>query len=109
MFFLYQISKLCCGVCGRVSFSSIYFVYSYAGVLGIKVKIMLPHDPTGKSGPKKPLPDNVSTATPHTESHSPDTHVATHTTVCLPHNTLSMFMASRYLANMVANYSCITV
>ena len=30
------------------------------GVLGIKVKIMLPHDPTGKSGPKKPLPDHVS-------------------------------------------------
>lgn len=29
------------------------------GVLGIKVKIMLPHDPTGKSGPKKPLPDQV--------------------------------------------------
>lgn len=22
---------------------------------------MLPHDPTGKSGPKKPLPDQVST------------------------------------------------
>ena len=31
-----------------------------SGVLGIKVKIMLPHDPTGKSGPKKPLPDQVS-------------------------------------------------
>lgn len=30
-----------------------------SGVLGIKVKIMLPHDPTGKSGPKKPLPDQV--------------------------------------------------
>merc|ERR1712222_63315 len=29
------------------------------GVLGIKVKIMLPFDPTGKTGPKKPLPDNV--------------------------------------------------
>merc|ERR1712157_515983 len=27
------------------------------GVLGIKVKIMLPFDPTGKTGPKKPLPD----------------------------------------------------
>merc|ERR1711991_799838 len=25
------------------------------GVIGIKVKIMLPHDPTGKSGPRKPL------------------------------------------------------
>eukprot|EP01066_Platyproteum_vivax_P020981 Platyproteum_vivax@DN8943_c0_g1_i1.p1 len=29
------------------------------GVLGIKVRIMLPHDPTGKTGPSKPLPDNV--------------------------------------------------
>lgn len=29
------------------------------GVLGIKVKIMLPWDQTGKKGPKKPLPDNV--------------------------------------------------
>uniref|UniRef100_A0A2K5NZK6 KH type-2 domain-containing protein n=1 Tax=Cercocebus atys TaxID=9531 RepID=A0A2K5NZK6_CERAT len=27
------------------------------GVLGIKVKIMLPWDPTGKTGPKKHLPD----------------------------------------------------
>src|SRR3954464_12904756 len=30
------------------------------GVLGIKVKIMLDQDPTGKSGPKKSLPDVVS-------------------------------------------------
>lgn len=29
------------------------------GVLGIKVKIMKPHDPTGKMGPKTPLPDVV--------------------------------------------------
>lgn len=29
------------------------------GVLGIKVKIMLPHDPTGRIGPTKPLPDNI--------------------------------------------------
>lgn len=29
------------------------------GVLGIKVKIMLPHDPTGRIGPKRPLPDHV--------------------------------------------------
>ena len=32
----------------------------HTGVLGIKVKIMLPHDPTGKQGPKTPLPDQVS-------------------------------------------------
>uniref|UniRef100_A0ABM0MPH0 40S ribosomal protein S3 n=1 Tax=Saccoglossus kowalevskii TaxID=10224 RepID=A0ABM0MPH0_SACKO len=34
------------------------------GVLGIKVKIMLPWDPTGKIGPKKPLPDHVSIVEP---------------------------------------------
>ncbi|XP_062513712.1 small ribosomal subunit protein uS3-like [Corticium candelabrum] len=37
------------------------------GVLGIKVKIMLPWDPTGKTGPKKPLPDNVAIANPKEE------------------------------------------
>merc|ERR1711879_321763 len=40
------------------------------GVLGIKVKIMLPWDPTGKMGPKKPLPDNVSIVEPK-EEHLP--------------------------------------
>merc|ERR1711974_39293 len=34
------------------------------GVLGIKVKIMLPWDPQGKCGPKKPLPDHVSIVEP---------------------------------------------
>lgn len=29
------------------------------GVLGIKVRIMLPHDPEGKQGPSTPLPDTV--------------------------------------------------
>merc|ERR1712203_888508 len=37
------------------------------GVLGIKVKIMLPHDPTGKTGPKTPLPDQVSVQEPKEE------------------------------------------
>lgn len=37
------------------------------GVLGIKVKIMLPWDPNGKMGPKKPLPDNVSVVEPKEE------------------------------------------
>jgi len=40
---------------------------SRSGVLGIKVKIMLPWDPTGKIGPKKPLPDNVNIAEPKEE------------------------------------------
>ncbi|KAJ1511217.1 40S ribosomal protein S3 [Coelomomyces lativittatus] len=29
------------------------------GVLGVKVKIMLPHDPQGLIGPSKPLPDHI--------------------------------------------------
>lgn len=36
-------------------------------MLGIKVKIMLPWDPTGKIGPKRPLPDNVSIVEPKDE------------------------------------------
>ncbi|XP_053313872.1 40S ribosomal protein S3-B-like [Spea bombifrons] len=37
------------------------------GVLGIKVKIMLPWDPSGKIGPKKPLPDHVGIVEPKEE------------------------------------------
>jgi len=37
------------------------------GVLGIKVKIMLPHDPKGTTGPKDPLPDNVQIVEPKDE------------------------------------------
>merc|ERR1719265_2068636 len=29
------------------------------GMMGIKVKIMMAHDPDGKMGPKMPMPDNV--------------------------------------------------
>jgi len=34
------------------------------GVLGIRLKIMLPHDPEGKNGPKTPLPDTVTILDP---------------------------------------------
>lgn len=34
------------------------------GILGIRVKIMLPHDPQGLEGPKTPIPDNVIVAEP---------------------------------------------
>merc|ERR1739848_221080 len=37
------------------------------GVLGVKVKIMLAHDPEGKMGPKIPLPDNVIVHEPKEE------------------------------------------
>merc|ERR1712168_1382932 len=42
-------------------------VYLRQGVLGIKVKIMLPWDPTGKTGPKTPLPDHVTIVEPKDE------------------------------------------
>nr|BAN20346.1 ribosomal protein S3 [Riptortus pedestris] len=42
------------------------------GVLGIKVKIMLPWDPTGKNGPKNPLPDNVCVVNPKEDTPSTD-------------------------------------
>merc|ERR1712083_548172 len=38
------------------------------GVLGIKVKIMLPWDPTGKTGPRRPLPDYVQIVEPKEEN-----------------------------------------
>ena len=41
---------------------------SVSGVLGIKVKIMLPWDPSGKIGPKKPLPDHLSIVEPKDET-----------------------------------------
>lgn len=34
------------------------------GVLGVRVKIMLPHDPEGLEGPKTPIPDVVIVAEP---------------------------------------------
>merc|ERR1712054_274530 len=34
------------------------------GVVGVKVAIMLPHDPQGKAGPKKPMPDKVEVFEP---------------------------------------------
>ena len=38
------------------------------GVLGIKVKIMLDYDPTGRAGPKKNLPDIVTILEPKEET-----------------------------------------
>jgi len=35
-----------------------------SGIMGIQVKIMLPWDPTGKMGPKDPLPDVVRVKEP---------------------------------------------
>ncbi|ORY91176.1 40S ribosomal protein S3 [Syncephalastrum racemosum] len=38
------------------------------GVLGIKVKIMLDNDPTGRQGPKAPLPDVITILEPKDEA-----------------------------------------
>jgi len=46
------------------------------GVLGIKVMIMLPHDPTGKTGPQNPLPDVVTVLEPKEEYVPPPPSVA---------------------------------
>uniref|UniRef100_A0AC34GQ63 KH type-2 domain-containing protein n=1 Tax=Panagrolaimus sp. ES5 TaxID=591445 RepID=A0AC34GQ63_9BILA len=37
------------------------------GVIGLKVKIMLPHDPKGQVGPKETLPDNIVVREPREE------------------------------------------
>ncbi|EPR64247.1 ribosomal protein RPS3 [Toxoplasma gondii TgCatPRC2] len=37
------------------------------GVLGVRVKIMLPHDPEGKRGPANPLPDTIIVMDPKPE------------------------------------------
>ncbi|VDM63196.1 unnamed protein product [Angiostrongylus costaricensis] len=39
------------------------------GVIGIKVKIMLPHDPRGQMGPKNALPDHVQILKPIPEEN----------------------------------------
>merc|ERR1711967_209840 len=44
--------------------SAVRHVLMRQGVLGLKVKIMLDWDPTGKNGPKTPIPDNVKVLTP---------------------------------------------
>lgn len=41
------------------------------GVLGVKGKSMLPWDPAGKTGPKKPLPEDVSIVEAKDETRPP--------------------------------------
>jgi len=48
--------------------SAVRHVMLRQGVLGIKVKIMLPWDPNGKTGPSKPLPDMVTVMEPKEET-----------------------------------------
>merc|ERR1712149_86255 len=44
--------------------SAVRHVLLRQGVLGIKVNIMLPFDPTGRNGPKKPMPDKIDVYEP---------------------------------------------
>jgi len=48
--------------------SAVRHILLKQGVLGIRVKIMLAHDPQGKIGPKKPLSDVVTIAEPKEEA-----------------------------------------
>ena len=47
-----------------LSLASLFDCGYLSGVLGIKVNIMLPHDPQGKMGPKKPMPDKIDVFEP---------------------------------------------
>jgi ribosomal protein S3 len=47
------------------------------GVLGIKIAIMLPHDYTGRQGPKTPQPDVVKVREPKEEKETVATPTAT--------------------------------
>lgn len=47
---------------------SVRHVMMRQGILGIKVKIMLPHDPEGKNGPKMPLSDIITILEPKEEA-----------------------------------------
>jgi len=53
--------------CNEYVNTAVRHVLLRQGVLGIKVKIMLPWDPAGKIGPKQPLPDHVSIVEPKEE------------------------------------------
>lgn len=48
----------------RAKERSYFWNFIFLGVLGIKVKIMLPWDPSGRQGPKNSLPDHVSIISP---------------------------------------------
>merc|ERR1712042_279560 len=47
--------------------TAVRHVHLRQGVLGIKVKIMLPWDPSGKNGPRTPLPDHINIVEPKDE------------------------------------------
>jgi len=63
---------------------AVRYIEMKQGVLGIKVKIMLPHDPKGLQGPSKLLPDVVTVHEPKEEHVSSLTKTAPHAQNFLP-------------------------
>ncbi len=51
--------------------TAVRHIFFKQGIIGIKVKIMLPTDPTGKQGPSKPLPDKVTIYEPKEDDEQP--------------------------------------
>lgn len=51
---------------------AIRHVFFTQGMMGIKVKILLPSDPSGKMGPKRCLPDKVKIRAPTKKDEEPD-------------------------------------
>merc|ERR1712206_4300 len=49
--------------------SAVRHCFFKQGIIGVKVKIMLPYEPTGKKGIKKPLPDAVDIPKPKDEDY----------------------------------------
>uniref|UniRef100_A0A2K5IN53 KH type-2 domain-containing protein n=1 Tax=Colobus angolensis palliatus TaxID=336983 RepID=A0A2K5IN53_COLAP len=65
---VWQIRELTAIVQKRFGFSEGKVeLYAEKGVLGIKVKIMLPWEPAGKISPRKPLSDHMSIVEPKDE------------------------------------------
>ncbi|KAF0852189.1 40S small subunit ribosomal protein uS3 (rpS3) [Andalucia godoyi] len=68
-------------------------VYMKQGVLGVQVRIVLPHDPAGRIGPKNPMPDHVRIQEPKEDFNAP---------VGEPHGVLASTNANRGQANNAA-------
>jgi len=52
-----------------------------AGMIGVSVSILLPHDPTGKVGPRTPMPDHVVIAEPKADENLPPASISTNLSV----------------------------
>lgn len=50
--------------------TAVRHVFFKQGIMGVKVKIMLPYDPTGKKGKAKQMPDNVIIHDPKIDNES---------------------------------------